>query len=153
MAITLICLIVLKSRRSKIMKTYIVKTYMLLCSSCFCKISALCVSWITYDHLYCTPYLAYWALFGSLVPAICNRTSCAQVHELLQTHCGDNRVNGGHIVFMITYNIYTIYTGTSENSRWQWELIVIYYSHMFLYIKFSLRVLNNLLFLYILYYI
>ena len=23
----------------------------ILCSSCFCEISALCVSWITYDHL------------------------------------------------------------------------------------------------------
>ena len=31
------------------------------------------------------------ALFGSLVPTICNRTSCAQVHELPQSHCGDNR--------------------------------------------------------------
>ena len=26
---------------------------------------------------------------------------CAGVHELPQSHCGDNR--GGHIVFMITY--------------------------------------------------
>ena len=30
-----------------------------------------------------------------------NRTSCAQVHELPQSHCGDNRE--GQIVFMITY--------------------------------------------------
>ena len=36
-------------------------------------------------------------------------TSCAQVHELPQSHCGDNR--GEHIVFMITYiYIYNIYT-------------------------------------------
>ena len=28
---------------------------------------------------------------GSLVPAMCNRTSCAQVHELPQSDCGDNR--------------------------------------------------------------
>ena len=28
---------------------------------------------------------------GSLVPPMCNRTSCAQVHELPQSHCGDNR--------------------------------------------------------------
>ena len=27
----------------------------------------------------------------SLVPAMCNHTSCAQVHELRQSHCGDNR--------------------------------------------------------------
>ena len=32
-----------------------------------------------------------FALFGSLVPTMCNRTSCAQVHELPQSHCGDNR--------------------------------------------------------------
>ena len=38
----------------------------------------------------CIPCLAFWALFGSLVPAMCNRPSCAQVHELTQSHCGDN---------------------------------------------------------------
>ena len=48
-------------------------------------------SWITYDHLYYAPCFACGALFGSLVPAMCNRTSCAQVHELPQSHCGDNR--------------------------------------------------------------
>ena len=58
--------------------------------SCFCEIWALCVSWITYDHLYYAPYFACWALFGSLVPAMCIHTSCAQVHELPQSHCGDN---------------------------------------------------------------
>ena len=55
------------------------------------EIWALCVSWITYDHLYYGPCLACWALFGSLLPAMCNRTSCAQFHELPQYHCGDNR--------------------------------------------------------------
>ena len=25
-----------------------------------------------------------------LIPAMCNRTSCAQMHELPQSHCGDN---------------------------------------------------------------
>ena len=37
----------------------VMKTYMLLHSSCFCENGALCVSWITYDHLYYTPCLAY----------------------------------------------------------------------------------------------
>ena len=37
------------------------------------------------------PCLACWALFGSLVPAMCNRQSCAQVHKFPQSHCGDNR--------------------------------------------------------------
>ena len=49
------------------------------------------MSWITYDHLYYAFCLACRALFGSLVPAMCNRTSCAQVHELPQSHCGDNQ--------------------------------------------------------------
>ena len=62
-----------------------------LCSSCFCEIWALCVPWIIYDHLHYAPFLACWALFGSLVPAMCNRISCAWVHELPQNHCGDNR--------------------------------------------------------------
>ena len=33
----------------------------ILCSSCFCEIWALCVSWITYDHLY--TYILYTYLF------------------------------------------------------------------------------------------
>ena len=45
--------------------------------SCIYKIWALCVLRITLDNLYCAPVLACWALFGSLVPAMCNRTSCA----------------------------------------------------------------------------
>ena len=49
--------------------------YSLLVPSCFSEIWALCVSWITYGHLYYTPCLTCWALFGSLVPAMCNHTS------------------------------------------------------------------------------
>ena len=37
------------------------------------------------------PCLACRAVFGSLVPATCNGKLCAQVHELLQSHCRDNR--------------------------------------------------------------
>ena len=37
----------------------------------------------------CPPCLAYWALFGSLVPTTCNCTSCTHAHELAQNHCGD----------------------------------------------------------------
>ena len=61
-----------------------------LCPSCLCEIWVPCVSWITYDHLHCTPCLACWSLLGSLVTAICNQTSCAQVHELPQSQCGDS---------------------------------------------------------------
>ena len=42
-------------------------------------------------HLYYALCLACWAFFGLLVQAMCNRTSCAQVHESPQSHCGDNR--------------------------------------------------------------
>ena len=30
-------------------------------------------------------------IFGSLVPEMCKRASCAQVHELPQRHCGDKQ--------------------------------------------------------------
>ena len=45
----------------------------------------------TYDHLYYAHCLACWEFFGLLVPAMCNCTSCAQVQELPQSHCDDNR--------------------------------------------------------------
>ena len=46
---------------------------------------------ITCDYLCYASCLACWALFGSLVPAMCNRSSCEQMYELPQSHCGDNR--------------------------------------------------------------
>ena len=58
---------------------------------CFCEIWAICLMWISYDHLYYAPCLACWALFGSLVSAMCNHTSCTQVHELPQSNCGDRQ--------------------------------------------------------------
>ena len=81
---------------------------MLLYSFCFCEILALCVSWITYDHWYYTPYLVSWVLFGLLVLKC---SSYAQVHELLQSECGDNRGTRGHIILMMYIYIYIyIYT-------------------------------------------
>ena len=79
---------VLKSHRSKMSIIYMLSR---LCSSYFCEIWALCVLRITYDHLCYAPFLACWALFGSLVPAMSNRTSCAQVYGLPQSHCADNQ--------------------------------------------------------------
>ena len=38
----------------------------------------------------CVPCLGFWALFSSLVTAMCNHPSCAQVHELKQSHCRTN---------------------------------------------------------------
>ena len=53
-------------------------------------LNALCIV----DHLWliilCS-LLNLLSTFGSLVLAMCNRTSCAQVHELSQSHCGINR--------------------------------------------------------------
>ena len=77
--------VVITGRNIVFMITYI------LCPSCFCEIWALCMSWITYNHLSYFPCLACWALFGSLVPAMCNRISCAQVHEFPQSYCSDNQ--------------------------------------------------------------
>ena len=42
---------------------------------------------VNVPSLYC---LAFWALFGSLASAIWSRTSCAQVHDLAQSNCGDD---------------------------------------------------------------
>ena len=58
--------------------------------SCFCKSWAFCVLWITYGYLHYVPCSACWAFFGTMELTMCNCTSCAQVHELPQSHCGDN---------------------------------------------------------------
>ena len=55
----------------------------------FCGIWALCV--ITYYHLHYAPCLACCAFFGSLVPAMCNRTWSAQVHEISESQCDDSQ--------------------------------------------------------------
>ena len=82
----------------------------ILHSSCFCDSWAHCVSWITYNHLYYAPSLACWALFGSLVPAICNSRSCTEVHGLPQHHFGNNwegtLFSGLHIYVYIYIYIY-----------------------------------------------
>ena len=80
----------------------IMKTYMLLCSSYFCEISALCVLWITYDNLYYTPCLSCRALFGLMVPAMCNSTLYMSYTSWLpQNHC---------IYIYIYIYIYILYT-------------------------------------------
>ena len=64
--------------------------------------------------------LACWALFVSLVPAMCNRTSSTQVHELPESHCGDNR----------------------EGTLFLW--LHIYYAH-FVSVRFEYSVCHGLL--------
>ena len=58
------------------------------------------VSCITYDQFYDTPFLACLALFGSLVPIMCNRTTCTQMHQLPRSHCG------GHPEGTLFINVY-----------------------------------------------
>ena len=91
------------------------------------------------------PCLACWALFGSLVPAVCNRTSFAQVHEVLQSHCGDNREGTlfawlhmyihvcmyiYYIYIYIYYIIYVLYIyiynhAVATITLWKWFLALI----------------------------
>ena len=57
------------------------------------------------DHKWSTTHKVFKS-HRSKISIICaqvpkNRTSCAQVHKLPQSHCGWKP--GGHIVFMITY--------------------------------------------------
>ena len=61
-------------------------------------------SWLLPIRQRLTPCLTCWALFGSLVPAMFNRTPCAQVHELPWGHwrIGNNR-EGTLPVFLTTY--------------------------------------------------
>ena len=50
----------------------------------------------------CPPWLIpQWLCVNSCNALGQNLISCAQVHELLHSHCGDNQE--GHIVFMIAY--------------------------------------------------
>ena len=52
----------------------------ILHSSCFCEIWGLYKLWIFYDQLYHAPCLACLALFGSMIPAMCN---CKSMQQLL----------------------------------------------------------------------
>ena len=97
------------------MITYIVRLF------CFCEIWALCVPWITFVHYYCAPCFPFWALFGSLVPAMWNRRSCAEVHELPQSHCGDNREG---TLFPWLHIYYTHFASVRlEHSVCRWSLM------------------------------
>ena len=97
----------------------------ILWPSWFCDIWALCALWITYDHLYYPPSLTCWTLFGSLVPAMCDRASCAHVHKLPQSLCGDNwegtLFSWLHIYYitLLLWDSRTLYV-----VDWLWSLIL-----------------------------
>ena len=66
-------------------------------------LSTLC-EWVTFNQTCYAPSLTCWTFFGSLAPAMCNRISCAQVHELSWGHwrIGNNR-EGTLSVFLTIY--------------------------------------------------
>ena len=83
----------------------------------------------------CKVCFACWALFGSLVTAMCNRASCSQVHELPQSHCGDNRE--GTLFWWL--HIYTrLASGRSEHPVCLGSLMTTYITLFDLFIEHSL---------------
>ena len=73
----------------------------ILRSSYICRISELCMSWLTSNQFYFAPCLTCREPFGSVM---CNRASCAQVHGILRGHwrIGINR--GGILSVFLTTN-------------------------------------------------
>ena len=63
--------------------------------------------------------VATWALFGSWIPTMYNRTSCAQVQELLWTHHGDNRECTLDLLITHIYNI-SLYIFGFLFVVWRW---------------------------------
>ena len=81
---------------------------------------------------YHAPCFACWALFGALVEAMCNRISCAQVHELPQSYCGDNQV--GTLFWWL--HIYFILCLSCFREIWPLCVLWISYDRWNIYIKF-----------------
>ena len=69
-------------------------------------------------------YLDCWALFGSLVLAMCNRTSCSKGHELPQNHCGDN-LEGTLFSWLYMYYVHFAYLKFEQSVLW------ITYDHLY----------------------
>ena len=115
-------------------------TYILR-ASCYFEILALCVSWIIYDQKYYAPCFSCWALFGSLVPAMWNLTSCAQVNELTQSHCGDNRES----TFLSWLHIYyaNLASVSFEHSVSRWSLMTTNITFLSLLGEYSLVLCNQ----------
>ena len=77
------------------------------------KMSIIYMQWVLVEHS-----LFQWS-------AMCNRTSCAQVHELpeSQSHCGDNREG---ILFSWLHICYTHFTSVYRESLMTTLIICIY---------------------------
>ena len=108
---------VLKSHRSK-MSIMCVVLYVIIC-----------VPWITYDHLYYAPCLACWALFGLLVPTMCNRTSCAKCmscHKAIVVITGRAHDN----IYIYILCIICIYV-----NMYIYTIYIYYIYYIYIYIK------------------
>ena len=92
-----------------------------------------CVLWITYDYLYYAPYLACWDLLGTLVPAMCNRTSSAQVHELPQISWDDKQGSTPCFHDWIYIMLILLLSGLSTVciADYLWPLIYVYITLIF----------------------
>ena len=73
---------------------------------------ALCMLWITYDHLCYVLCFACWALFGSLGPGLCN------------VHCVLNCMSGHKTIVAITGRAHCFHDGT----LFSW--LHVYYVHL-----------------------
>ena len=110
-------------------------------------LSALCVVNSLWP-LILSPCLACWALFGSLVPAMCNCTSCAQVYELPQSHCGNNR-EGTLFHFMIAYILHSPCFCETWTLCYIYRYIYIYMVIYILYIYVYICIIYKFIYIYI----
>ena len=65
------------------------------------------IIYIMYVYIYIYIYIYTYTITKTICPlgTTCNRTSCAQVHGLPQSHCGDNR-EGTLVSWLHIYYIY-----------------------------------------------
>ena len=94
------------------------------------------MSWVTYGHLFYTKLLANWGLFGCIVPAMCNRKLCSQVHELPQSSCGNGRE--GKLFLWLDICYARLAFVRSEHSRCQKLHMTIYITLLALLVEHSL---------------
>ena len=114
-----VCFTLLVPMNQKVLKKLAMETILLILinPSCFCEISVLCVSVITYGQLLHSLLSLLSTVWLSLVPGMYNRRSGTQLDELSQlskSHCSDNRERRlfkyKPIVYIYIY-IYITYIG------------------------------------------
>ena len=90
---------------------------------------------------YYVPWLACWEFFGSLVPVMCKHTSCSHVHELLQSHCGDNQKDALfsllHCFHHLLWDLNTLFV---LDHLWTNYIYIYIYIHLFIYIYIHIHI-------------